>query len=1131
MVFMRTSKKLLSLFLSAVLCLSLLPAMAWAEDETYVAQIGNDKYTTFEAAYAVAVTNGASTKTEIKLLKSTTSVGLGTDGQSVNLELDLNGQTLTFTNPAVGSTGTETQAFRFLAGSTVSIKNGTIKVDKNNASAENPIKMLINNYTDLTLDGVTLDGTNIAAAVYGASPTPGDAYTLSNNSGTINIKNSTIIARRDDEGVEVAFDSCKFGSYNAPTVTVENSTIDGKIEETGGTIIIKSGSFTDLANAVKYADDNAQIKLLEDTSGAGVFAPSSNKNITIDLNSKTYTCVGPAVGSSGTESQAFHLENGTTTIKNGTITSTANSGVKMLVQNYSNLTLENITLDGSKLDKNNIGFYTLSNNKSGITTTIGEGTQIIAHAAEADGEGLKGSAFAFDADKGSKVIVKSGAVIKGLMELSGDSTITVKGGSFTDLANAVKYAENGATIKLADDVTVESTITLDKKLTIDLNGHTVTGNDGTNGVRVFQVTGGDVNITGSGTLTVASGIGESSSVIRVGDNNGGDRTVKLTIGNGVEVKSEYSYGVTVFGNKTTETLDINGKITTKVAPAVSGNGSDGYGDTSITVGQAAILETAEDYAVYHPQSGTLTINGTVKGKGGIEAKAGNTTVAVGNSAKITATATETSHEKNDNGTSTSGYAIAVVENSAYAGGAKVGVNGGTVTGAMIVVADNEVDTDKKGSISITGGTFSSDPSAYVEGNGTNYIVRKDTSSYTVLAKLNLTSGTYLSDPTGALANRCYISSNANGVWVVSYDAPSDGGSSTTKTETTTNADGSKTTTTTDTKTGAVTETTTKTETAANGTKTETKVEVVTQKDGTVTEKQTETATAKNGTTATKVETTDAAGKTETKVEAKVTAAAVTEAKTADKPVTIPVTVESTKSAETAATVSVSVPKSAGSTKVEVPVTNVTAGTVAVLVKADGTEEIIKTSVLTEDGVALKVEGDVQIKIIDNTKEFTDVVDNHWAGDAIDFATSHEIFNGTGDKSFAPEATMTRAMLFTVLARFDDAPVVTTGENWYADSMEWAKTNGVSDGTNPEASISREQLATMLYRYAGAPAVTADLSAYGDAATVSDYAAAAMQWAVSVGLINGIDGNLAPQGFATRAQLAAIMQRFCTNVVF
>ena len=342
--------------------------------------------------------------------------------------------------------------------------------------------------------------------------------------------------------------------------------------------------------------------------------------------------------------------------------------------------------------------------------------------------------------------------------------------------------------------------------------------------------------------------------------------------------------------------------------------------------------------------------------------------------------------------------------------------------------------------------------------------------------------------------------------------------STTKTETTINLD----------------ESTTKTETKPDGTV----VETTTGKDGSTSKTTTkpdgssvtESKTA-DGTTATKVETTDAAGKTETKVEAKVTAAAVTEAKTADKPVTIPVTVESTKSAETAATVSVSVPKSAGSTKVEVPVTNVTAGTVAVLVKADGTEEIIKTSVLTEDGVALKVEGDVQIKIIDNTKEFTDVVDNHWAGDAIDFATSHEIFNGTGDKSFAPEATMTRAMLFTVLARFDDAPVVTTGENWYADSMEWAKTNGVSDGTNPEASISREQLATMLYRYAGAPAVTGDLAAFGDAATVSDYAAAAMQWAVSVGLINGIGGNLEPQGFATRAQLAAIMQRFCTNVAF
>ena len=281
------------------------------------------------------------------------------------------------------------------------------------------------------------------------------------------------------------------------------------------------------------------------------------------------------------------------------------------------------------------------------------------------------------------------------------------------LSAAINKATDTDTIELLTNVTVASTISLTKDVTIDLNGHTVTGNDGTKGVRVFHVTGGDVNITGSGTLTVASGIGESSSVIRVGDNSGETREAKLTIGKDVEVKSDYSYGVTVFGSMTTETVDVNGKITTNVAPAVSGNGSVGYGNTNITVGQTATLKTTNDYAIYHPQSGTLTINGTVEGKGGIEAKAGDTTVAVGNSAKITATATETTHEKNNNGTSTSGYAIAVVENSAYAGGAKVGVNGGTVTGAMIVVADDEVDTEKKGSISITGGIYTSDVSAYV----------------------------------------------------------------------------------------------------------------------------------------------------------------------------------------------------------------------------------------------------------------------------------------------------------------------------------------------------------------------------------------------------------------------------------
>ena len=114
---------------------------------------------------------------------------------------------------------------------------------------------------------------------------------------------------------------------------------------------------------------------------------------------------------------------------------------------------------------------------------------------------------------------------------------------------------------------------------------------------------------------------------------------------------------------------------------------------------------------------------------------------------------------------------------------------------------------------------------------------------------------------------------------------------------------------------------------------------------------------------------------------------------------------------------------------------------------------------------------------------------------------------------------------TVLARYAGEDT-TGGATWYEKGMDWAKAKGVSDGTNPNADITREQLVTMLYRYAGTPAVNGSLSDFSDAASVSSYAVNAMQWAVASGIVNGSNGKLNPQNNATRAQVAAILMRFC-----
>ena len=150
---------------------------------------------------------------------------------------------------------------------------------------------------------------------------------------------------------------------------------------------------------------------------------------------------------------------------------------------------------------------------------------------------------------------------------------------------------------------------------------------------------------------------------------------------------------------------------------------------------------------------------------------------------------------------------------------------------------------------------------------------------------------------------------------------------------------------------------------------------------------------------------------------------------------------------------------------------------------------------------------------------------NWYADAVKYVTDKGLMNGTDDNQFSPSATTTRAKLMTVLARYAGEDT-TGGATWYEKGMNWAKAKGVSDGTNPNANITREQLVTMMYRYAGSPKADGKLDSFSDAASVSTYAADAMQWAVANGIVNGSNGKLNPQNNATRAQVAAILMRFC-----
>lgn len=298
---------------------------------------------------------------------------------------------------------------------------------------------------------------------------------------------------------------------------------------------------------------------------------------------------------------------------------------------------------------------------------------------------------------------------------------------------------------------------------------------------------------------------------------------------------------------------------------------------------------------------------------------------------------------------------------------------------------------------------------------------------------------------------------------------------------------------------------------------------VTKPDGS----STITTTAPNG--ASSVATVDKNGSTSVSV--KLPETTITNAQ--GKTISLPMPALSVTSNRAAApVVTMDLPDGA-SAKVEIPVTNATTGTVAILVRANGTEEIVKTSVATQNGVVLTVSDGDTIKVVDNSKSFSDVSSTYWGADAVDFVTSRELFNGTSASTFSPNSAMDRAMIVTVLARFAGVDT-STGSTWYEAGVQWAKSTGISDGSDLTGSVTREQLATMLYRYAqsqglGFTGTWAFSLDYADADQVSEYAYEAMCWMTMNGIFDGVGDNmLDPAGTATRAQVATILMRFIEN---
>lgn len=898
----------------------------------------------------------------------------------------------------------------------------------------------------------------------------------------------------------------------------ESTPTEAPATETEYAAQIGTVKYKTLDEAVKAAESGATITLLSDVTASTTIP--ADKTITLDLNSKSLKHQGQVLDvygnltikngtvelTAGNEKAAIWLnQTAKLTIESDAIVSvptsnfaiglwsdctTAELTVKGTLMGGNGLTVNGnianpgnkVTVDGATIESDGHGIYQAGVSdivvKSAYITgstaievragsmTIESGT-FTATAAEyscnpnGNGTTTEGAALAIAQHTTKKDIsvTINGGTFKGIKALNesnpqnndpapqvtlnvangtfnGDVSITdnkntsISGGTFSDVS-ALDYLANGAnvTVKLAAGTTKDVTIPAGTTVTLDLNGHKLT-----NASKDTIINNGNLTITGNGTVdNVTHG---KAALINYG-------TATLNDGNYTRSKEDAENNSASAGENSYYTIlnDKGGNLTINSAASVTnvGHFSSMIRNGGTAGSQSTLLINGGRFSggintVKNDTDGTLTILG---------GDFSNTTQYVIMNWNIA--------DIYDGTFEAQSTASAVLFSASWEGSAgTLNFHGGNVktTSESQKAIRDYFDASHTGKVAVSGGTFTSDPSAYV---APGYVASYNGSTYTVYY------------PVPVIPNNNNNSSST----------------------TTKNPDGSTTTTTTDKATGAVTETTT----TANGSV------------GTV-------KTAANGST---------------EISASISAADVKAAEQKNAPVIAPITVTPAASSAAAPIIKLSVPANAGEVAVAIPVVNAKQGTVAVKVNPDGTEEIIKTAVVTENGLVLGVKGSMQIKVINNSKNFADTV-GHWAASDVDFVSARELFNGTAPALFSPEANMTRGMVVTVIARLAGENT-DGGANWYDKGCAWAVANGVSDGTDPNGSITREQLAAMLYRYCGSPAASGSLSAYADAASVSAFASDAMQWCVNNGIINGMDGLLNPQGQATRAQVSAMFARY------
>lgn len=716
-------RKLLSVLLTLCLAFSLLPTAALADGEgtqtNDVAQIGETKYATLQEAVNAATTENST----VTLLKDVTELETISITGGKKVDLNLNEKSITF------------KADNYFL-----VDNGAL-----NVTGKGNITSSHGNDDKTWLPTIYAYGTSTDTADY----------------SVVTIGKDVVIDNRGSYGLAIGHKDYK--AYGAKVIvegTVKSTygfTVTGNAKATQGNIpeitVTESGKIVSTDGSAIYA------------AGYGIYniaGTLSGINFGIEIRAGKLNVEDTAkISATGNFSDPVPNGNG----------STVTGAAIAVSQHTTNLPID-VNIKGGEISETGTNGHALYE----IDTVKNEAAENVAKDVS---------------------ITVSGGSFNGNV-YSTNNKLSITGGAFTDIANAVKYAADNATIKLAGNVTQDVTIPNGKTLTLDLNGKTLTNVDDHT-----ILNNGNLTITGTGTvdnISHAKGALYNKGTVVI---NGGtfDRSKENgKTSNDSSSNSWYTIknvgSMTIHDGATVQTAGNNAALG-KFSSLVS-NGYFNANDYNTNKGLDQPILTIDGgtfrgglNTIKNDDRAKLTINGgtfsnyyqaVVQNHNIAEITGGTFTAASDANAKTYGIYNCGCDAEIDLGTLTvSGgtftgatYAVADVSSE----NADVTISGGQFAGTKAAIVKSSTS---KATIAVSGGKFSSDPSVYVVGNGNTNIVKRDGSegayTYTVLAKSGLTSGVYLTNPSGALASNYYVSSTANGVWTVSYSAPYSGGSS------------------------------------------------------------------------------------------------------------------------------------------------------------------------------------------------------------------------------------------------------------------------------------------------------------------------------------------------------------------